>query len=185
MDDTLPLKTATELLMLLARREVGALELTQAFLARIERLEPRINSYITVLAESSLREARRLDRARGRRGVLHGLPVAVKDLCATKGVRTTAGSKILADWVPRHDATVVERLRAAGAVLLGKLNMHELAYGVTTNNPHYGPTRNPWNVERVPGGSSGGSAAAVAASLCAGAIGTDTGGSIRIPAAAC
>src|SRR5262249_22449209 len=108
-----------------------------------------------------------------------------KDLCATKGVRTTAGAKILADWIPRFDATVVERLHAAGTVLLGKLNLHELAYGVTTNNPHYGATRNPWDLERVPGGSSGGSGAAVSASLCAAAIGTDTGGSIRIPAGAC
>jgi aspartyl-tRNA(Asn)/glutamyl-tRNA(Gln) amidotransferase subunit A len=185
MSGDLPLRSATELAALLARRKLGAVELTQAFLERIERLDGKINSYITVMADAALREARRLDRARGRRGPLHGLPLAVKDLCATKGVRTTAGSKILADWLPDFDATVVERWRAAGAVLLGKLNMHELAYGVTTNNPHYGPTRNPWNPERVPGGSSGGAGAAVAASLCAGAIGTDTGGSIRIPAAAC
>ncbi len=185
MHDELPLlMTATELLGLLARRHVGAVEVTQAFLDRIERLDRRINSYITVTADAALREARRLDRARGRRGALHGLPIAMKDLCATKGVRTTAGSKILANWVPQFDATIVERCRAAGAVLLGKLNMHELAFGVTTNNPHYGPTRNPWDVERIPGGSSGGSGAAVAASLCAGAFGTDTGGSIRIPAAA-
>ncbi|MFI5364988.1 MAG: amidase [Candidatus Binatia bacterium] len=185
MSDALPLNTATELVALLARRALSALELTRAFLDRIQHLDVQINSYITVTAESALREARRLDRTRGRRGPLHGLPVAVKDLCATKGVRTTAGSKILADWIPQFDAAVVERLRAAGAVLLGKLNMHELAYGVTTNNPHYGPTRNPWNLERVPGGSSGGAGAAVAASLCAAAVGTDTGGSIRIPAAAC
>jgi aspartyl-tRNA(Asn)/glutamyl-tRNA(Gln) amidotransferase subunit A len=185
-DDALTLHTATELLRLLAGRRVSAREVTQAFLDRIERLDPRINSYITVTADAALREARRLDRApRRRRGALHGLPVGLKDLCATKGVRTTAGSKILAHWVPDSDATVVERLRAAGAVCLGKLNMHELAFGVTTTNPHYGPTRNPWDLERVPGGSSGGSGAAVAASLCAAALGTDTGGSIRIPAAAC
>ena len=185
MSAALPLLPATELLGLLARRRVSSVELTRAFLERIERLDPHINSYITVTLEAALRDARRLDRTRGRRGALHGLPIAVKDLCATKGVRTTAGSKILAAWVPRFDATVVERLRGAGAVILGKLNMHELAYGVTTNNPHYGPTRNPWDLERVPGGSSGGSGAAVAASLCAAAIGTDTGGSIRIPAGAC
>ena len=185
MSAELPLKTAAELLALLARRQVGALELTQAFLARIEGVDARLNSYITVTADAAVRTARRLDRQRGRRGPLHGLPVAVKDLCATKGIRTTAGSKILADWVPNYDATVVERWHAAGAVLLGKLNLHEFAYGVTTNNPHYGPTHNPWDAERVPGGSSGGSGAAVAAALCAGAIGTDTGGSIRIPAAAC
>jgi len=185
MSAELPLHTATELLALLARRKVGVQELTQAFLDRIERIDARINSYITVTADAALRDARRLDRSRGRRGALHGLPIGLKDLCATKGVRTTAGSKVLADWIPSYDASVVERCRAAGAVVLGKLNMHELAYGVTTNNPHYGPTRNPWNTDCVPGGSSGGSGAAVAASLCAAAIGTDTGGSIRIPAAAC
>jgi len=185
MSAELPLQTATELLALLTGRKVGVQELTQAFLNRIERIDRRINSYITVTAEAALRDARRLDRSRARRGALHGLPIGVKDLCATKGVRTTAGSKILADWIPSFDAAVVERCRAAGAVVLGKLNMHELAYGVTTNNPHYGPTRNPWNTECVSGGSSGGSGAAVAASLCAAAIGTDTGGSIRIPAAAC
>jgi aspartyl-tRNA(Asn)/glutamyl-tRNA(Gln) amidotransferase subunit A len=181
----LALKTATELARLLARREVGAVEVTRAFLDRIERLDPRVNSYITVTAEAALREARRLDQRRGTRGPLHGLPLAFKDLCATKGVRTTAGSRILTDWVPHADATVVERCRAAGAVLLGKLNMHELAYGVTTNNPHFGPTRNPWDLERIPGGSSGGAGAAVAASLCVAAVGSDTGGSIRIPAAMC
>jgi aspartyl-tRNA(Asn)/glutamyl-tRNA(Gln) amidotransferase subunit A len=184
-DDALPLCTAAELVKVLAARQVSARQVTEAFLDRIERLDPRVNTYITVTADAALREARRLDRLKGRRGPLHGLPVALKDLCATKGVRTTAGSKLLADWVPNFDATVVERLRAAGAVILGKLNLHELAFGVTTTNPHYGPTRNPWNLERVPGGSSGGSAAAVAASLCAAALGTDTGGSIRIPAAAC
>lgn len=181
----LALKTAAELARLLARREVGAEEVTRAFLQRIEQLDPRLNSYITLTAEAALREARQRDRSRGRRGPLHGLPLAVKDLCATKGVRTTAGSKILADWVPRADATVVARCRAAGAVLLGKLNMHELAYGVTTDNPHFGATHNPWDLDRIPGGSSGGAGAAVAASLCAGAIGSDTGGSIRIPAALC
>ncbi len=181
----LALKTATELARLLARREVGAVEVTRAFLDRIERLDPRLNSYITVTAEAALREARQLDRRRGTRGLLHGLPLAFKDLCATKGVRTTAGSRILTDWVPHADATVVERCRAAGAVLLGKLNMHELAYGVTTNNPHFGPTHNPWDLERIPGGSSGGAGAAVAASLCVAAVGSDTGGSIRIPAAVC
>jgi aspartyl-tRNA(Asn)/glutamyl-tRNA(Gln) amidotransferase subunit A len=184
-DDALTQHTASELVKLLAGRRVSAREVTQAFLDRIERLDPRVNSYITVTADAAVRDARRLDRSTGRRGALHGLPVALKDLCATKGVRTTAGSKILANWVPSFDATVVERLRSAGAVCLGKLNMHELAYGVTTTNPHYGPTRNPWDLERVPGGSSGGSGAAVAASLCAAALGTDTGGSIRIPAAAC
>jgi aspartyl-tRNA(Asn)/glutamyl-tRNA(Gln) amidotransferase subunit A len=185
MSHALPLMTATELVGLVARRKVGVLELTRAFLDRIDSVDRHINSYLTVTADAAVRAARALDRRSGRRGALHGLPIAFKDLCATKGVRTTAGSKILADWTPPFDATVVQRCRAAGAVMLGKLNMHELAYGVTTDNPHYGPTRNPWDVERIPGGSSGGSGAAVAASLCAAALGTDTGGSIRIPAAAC
>ncbi|MBI4517626.1 MAG: Asp-tRNA(Asn)/Glu-tRNA(Gln) amidotransferase subunit GatA [Deltaproteobacteria bacterium] len=181
----LPLLTASELVALLAKRKLGAVELTAAFLDRIEKLDPLINSYITVTGEQALRQARRLDRARGRRGPLHGLPLAVKDLCATRGVRTTAGSKILADWVPDFEATAVARWRSVGAVVLGKLNLHEFAYGVSTDNPHHGATCNPWALDRIPGGSSGGSGAAVAASLCAGAIGTDTGGSIRIPAGAC
>lgn len=178
-------KSASELVQLLRRRRLGAVELTQAFLRRIEHLDGELNCYITVTGEQALRQARRLDREKTPRGPLHGLPLALKDLCATKGVRTTAGSKILGQWVPGFDATVVERWRAAGAVILGKLNMHELAYGVTTNNPHYGATHNPWKLDCIPGGSSGGSGAAVAASLCAGAVGTDTGGSIRIPASAC
>ncbi len=178
-------KTLAELTGLLARRKVGAVEVTQAFLDRIERIDPRLNTYITVTAEAALRQARQLDRRRGAQGSLHGVPLGLKDLCATKGIRTTAGSKILSDWVPRTDATVVERCRNAGAVVLGKLNMHEFAFGVTTNNPHFGATHNPWDLERIPGGSSGGSGAAVAASLCAGALGTDTGGSIRIPASLC
>ncbi|HVN83687.1 MAG TPA: amidase [Candidatus Binatia bacterium] len=181
----LPFKTASELQALLRRRAVSAIEVTRAFLDRIERVDGRVNSYITVMADAALRDARRLDRLRGPRGPLHGLPLAVKDLCATKSARTTAGSKILAGWIPDFDATCVARWRGAGAVILGKLNLHEFAFGVTTDNPHYGPTRNPWDLARVPGGSSGGSGAAVAASLCAGAIGTDTGGSIRIPAGAC
>jgi aspartyl-tRNA(Asn)/glutamyl-tRNA(Gln) amidotransferase subunit A len=119
------------------------------------------------------------------RGPLHGIPISLKDNISTAGVRTTAGSQILRDFVPTHDAKVVSQLCKAGTVLLGKTNMHEFAYGVTTNNPHFGPTRNPWSYERIPGGSSGGSAAAVAAGLCYGSIGTDTGGSIRIPAALC
>jgi aspartyl-tRNA(Asn)/glutamyl-tRNA(Gln) amidotransferase subunit A len=124
--------------------------------------------------------------AQGRvRGPLHGVPLAVKDLFATKGVRTTGGSKLLADWVPDHDAAVIERLNAAGAVLLGKTGMHELAYGTTSNNAHHGPVRNPWDPACHPGGSSGGSAAAVAAGLAYGALGSDTGASIRQPAACC
>src|SRR5260370_204693 len=116
------------------------------------------------------------------RGPLHGIPISLKDNIYTEGIRTTAGSKILKDFIPKEDACIVGHLRQAGAVLLGKTNMHEFAYGVTSNNPHYGPVCNPWDPARIPGGSNGGSAAAVAAGLCYGSIGTDTGGSIRIPA---
>src|SRR5206468_6170196 len=119
------------------------------------------------------------------RGPLHGIPIALKDLFCTKGVRTTAGSRIYENFVPQTDAAVVTRLLAAGAVPLGKLNMHELAYGITSANPHFGPVRNPWNTAHIPGGSSGGSGAAVAAEFVFAAMGSDTGGSIRIPASFC
>jgi aspartyl-tRNA(Asn)/glutamyl-tRNA(Gln) amidotransferase subunit A len=163
-------------------------------LARIERLNPKLNAYITVTAEVALAQAKRAEAElyapRGRRGnrdrgALHGIPISLKDNIYTEGIRTTAGSKILKDFIPQHDAQVVVRLKEAGAVILGKTNMHEFAYGVTSNNPHYGPVHNPWDLARIPGGSSGGSAAAVAAGLCFGSIGTDTGGSIRIPSALC
>jgi aspartyl-tRNA(Asn)/glutamyl-tRNA(Gln) amidotransferase subunit A len=177
-----------ELAQRVRRKEISPVEVVQKTLERIEKLDSRLNSYITVLAEQAVAEARIAEREiqRGNyRGPLHGLPIAVKDIFATRGVRTTAGSKILSDWVPDYDATVVTRLRNAGAVLIGKTNMHEFSYGVTSDNPHYGPVRNPWDPKRIPGGSSGGSGAAVATSLCAAALGSDTGGSIRIPAAAC
>ena len=170
------------------RREISPVELTEACLRRIEKLNPRLNAYITVTAERALGDARRSaeEIASGTyRGPLHGIPIALKDLYATAGTRTTAGSKILADWVPEADSTVARRLREAGSVLLGKLNTHELAYGVTTDNPHFGPTRNPWNPDCIPGGSSGGSGAATAAGMALGTMGTDTGGSIRIPASLC
>lgn len=159
--------------------------LTEALLARIERLQPALNAFITVTAAEARAAARAAEDGRGPGGPLHGVPVALKDLFDTAGVRTTAGAKLFADRVPAEDAAVVARLRGAGAISLGKLNMHEFAFGVTNDNPHYGRTRNPWNHERVPGGSSGGSGAAVAAGLCLGALGSDTGGSIRIPAALC
>jgi aspartyl-tRNA(Asn)/glutamyl-tRNA(Gln) amidotransferase subunit A len=177
-----------ELAGLLRAKKLSPVELVRAYLARIEEWNPRLNAYLTVLADEAVREARRAEREilRGqRRGPLHGIPISLKDNIWTRGVRTTAGSKILAKFVPDADAKIVQRLRAAGAVLLGKTHMHEFAYGVTSNNAHYGPARNPYDLERIPGGSSGGSAVAVAAGLCAGSVGTDTGGSIRIPAALC
>jgi len=177
-----------ELAPRIAAGEVSPVALTEAALARIEALNPALNAFMTVTADRALAAARTAEAeiAEGRyRGPLHGVPLAVKDLFATEGVRTTGGSKLLADWVPDHDAAVVERLKAAGAVLLGKTGMHELAYGTTSNNALYGPVRNPWDPTCHPGGSSGGSAAAVAAGLAYGALGSDTGASIRQPAACC
>ncbi len=173
---------------LLDRREASSVELTGQCLARIEKLNPKLNAFLTITAGTALDRARQMDleRAGGlRRGPLAGIPIAVKDNFSTKGLRTTCGSKLFANYVPDHDAAVVERLDAAGAVLLGKLGLHELAYGITSNNPHFGTVRNPWDPERIPGGSSGGSGAAVASLMCFMAMGSDTGGSIRIPASFC
>ena len=172
----------------LRAREFSALELADAYLSRIEKLNPRVNAYITVTAERARADARRATEeiAAGKwRGPLHGIPIALKDLYETAGIRTTGGGKIHANHVPEQDCPVAKRLRDAGTILLGKLNTHEYAYGVTTNNPHYGPTRNPWNLEHIPGGSSGGSGAAIAAGLATATLGTDTGGSIRMPASVC
>lgn len=187
-DDALCLLSAAELGRRIARREVSPVEAARAFLVRIERSGTKLNAFLTVTADRALAEAVASEReiaAGESRGPLHGVPMALKDLFDTAGVRTTAGSRILAENVPVRDAAVVERLRAAGLVLLGKTNLHEFAFGTTNDNPHYGPARNPWDLERSPGGSSGGSAAALAAGLCAVSLGTDTGGSIRIPAGAC
>ncbi len=172
---------------LFARQKLSPVELLQMFLRRIERLNPQLNAYVSVTVEQALTRARRLEKEirQRHRGPLHGILVSLKDNIWTRGVRTTAGAKILSDFIPGEDATVVHRLRRAGAIVLGKTNLHEFAYGVTTNNPHFGPTRNPWDTTRIPGGSSGGSAAAVAAGLCFASLGSDTGGSIRIPAALC
>lgn len=172
----------------LRKKLISPIEITRAYLQRIETNDGKINAFITLLHRQALRAARRAEQeiVKGKyRGPLHGIPFAAKDLFFTKGIRTTCGSKILADFIPRHDATVIERLDSAGAVLLGKLNMHEFAYGTTSVNPHYGPVRNPWDRERVPGGSSGGSATALSASFAPLTLGTDTGGSIRIPSALC
>jgi aspartyl-tRNA(Asn)/glutamyl-tRNA(Gln) amidotransferase subunit A len=166
----------------------SAVELATAAISRIDRHNPSLRAFITVTAEQALDQARQADRefAMGQdRGPFHGIPVALKDLFATKGVRTTAGSKVYENFVPEINATVVEKLLAAGAVLLGKLNMHELAYGITSANPHFGAVRNPWNPQHSPGGSSGGSGAAVATQMVFMAMGSDTGGSIRIPASFC
>ncbi len=173
---------------LIRSRQLSPVELTEACLDRIERLDGSLNAFITVTREQALADARGAtdEIARGAyRGPLHGIPMALKDLFQTAGVRTTAGSKILAEHVPAEDAHVVSRLKVAGAVLLGKQNMHEFAFGATGINPHYGPVRNPVDTGRITGGSSSGSGAAVAAGECLASLGTDTGGSVRIPASLC
>jgi len=180
--------TILEAAAALRARKVSSIELTRAALERISQLDGTLRAFITVMEESALSRARLADEELARgidHGPLHGIPVAVKDLFLTRGVPTTAGSKLFADHVSDHDAAVVEKLTQAGAVLVGKTNLHELAYGITSANPHFGVVRNPRDPERIPGGSSGGSAAAVAADMVFMALGTDTGGSIRIPASFC
>ena len=172
----------------LRKKRISPVELTKACLARIERLNPVLNAFITVTADSALASAQNAEAEiqRGRwRGPLHGIPIALKDLLDTAGVRTTAASGVFKDRIPAQDAEVVRRLKAAGAVILGKLNMHEFAYGASSVISHFGPVHNPWEPSYSAGGSSSGSAAAVAAELCYCAIGSDTGGSIRQPAAYC
>ena len=173
---------------LIRSRALSPIELTRAYLERIESLNERINAYITVTAGLALEQAElltaELDAGRWR-GPLHGIPIALKDNIDTAGIRTTAASELFADRVPTEDAEVYRRLKAAGAILLGKLNLHEFAYGGTSAITHFGPVHNPWNLDYIPGGSSGGSAAAVAARMCAAALGTDTLASIRLPAAYC
>jgi aspartyl-tRNA(Asn)/glutamyl-tRNA(Gln) amidotransferase subunit A len=172
----------------LRARKISSLELVNDCLARIERLNPKLNAFLTVTADAARARASAMDAelTHGRdRGPMHGIPIAHKDLIMTRGVKTTAGSKIFANFVPDHDAVVAQKLDSAGAVMVGKTHLHELAYGITSNNPHFGAIHNPWNLECITGGSSGGSGAAVAAGLVPMATGTDTGGSIRIPAAFC
>ncbi len=181
-------RSVAELSTLIAAREASSREIVDAFLAHIAERNPALNAFVTVCADEARREAGRLDDelARGRkRGPLHGIPFAVKDLTDTAGTRTTYGSALFREHVPVADAPPVALLRAAGGIMLGKVNTHEFACGVTTNNPHYGATHNPWRRGVIPGGSSGGSAAAVAGGLTPLATGSDTGGSIRAPSAAC
>ncbi len=170
------------------KKEISSRELTRALLSRIERINPKINAYVTILPEMAMRQAAARDEeiARGHvRGPLHGVPVGLKDIFCTKGIRTTCGSRILRDFDPPYDAAVSEKIRDAGAVLLGKQNMDEFAMGSSTETSCFGPTLNPWATDRIPGGSSGGTAAAVAAGTCFAGVGTDTGGSIRQPASLC
>jgi len=180
--------TIPEIGAALRAKKISVRELTDETLRRVADLNPRLNAFITVTGEAARARAAALDGdlARGvDHGPLHGIPIAHKDNIFTRGVRTTGGSKIFADFVPDHDAAIVSQLNDAGSVMIGKTGLHEFAYGVTSTNPHFGAVRNPWDTERIPGGSSGGSAAAVAAGVLPLATGTDTGGSIRIPASFC
>jgi aspartyl-tRNA(Asn)/glutamyl-tRNA(Gln) amidotransferase subunit A len=180
--------TIGEIAPLIRKKQISPLELTRLYFDRIKKLNPSLNAYLAITEDDAVAAARRAEReiSKGNyRGPLHGIPVSIKDNIAVKGVRTTAGSKILADWVPDFDATVVERLKDAGAVILGKTNMHEWAKGSNSINPFYGTSCNPWDTARTPGGSSGGSAVAVAAGLCLASLGTDSAGSVRNPASLC
>src|SRR5712691_811340 len=180
---------AVELARLYRARKVSPLEVMQAVLERLDRVNPVVNAFVTVDREGALRQARRATAALARRnataGPLHGIPVGIKDVTLTKGMRTTFGSKLFEDYVPDEDAAVVERLRAAGAIVLGKTNTPEFAFGPNTVNAVFGATRNPWNPALSSGGSSGGSAAALATGMCPLAEGTDLGGSLRGPASFC
>jgi aspartyl-tRNA(Asn)/glutamyl-tRNA(Gln) amidotransferase subunit A len=172
----------------LRRKELSSRDLVSAALGRADETNPKLNAFIIVLADRALARASELDDELARgidRGPLHGIPVALKDLIHMRGIRTTAGSRVFENFVAGYDATVVTRLEEAGAVIIGKTGLHEFAYGITSNNPHYGPVRNPHDPQRIPGGSSGGSGAAVATAVVPVALGTDTGGSIRIPASFC
>jgi aspartyl-tRNA(Asn)/glutamyl-tRNA(Gln) amidotransferase subunit A len=180
--------TITHLAPLIRRKKISPVELTKFCLERIAALQPTINAYITITADTALAQAKRAESeiANGRyRGILHGIPVSFKDLIFTRNVKTTAGSGVLKKHIPKENAAIVDSLLNAGCILLGKTNMHEFAFGSTNVSSHYGPVRNPWDTTRISGGSSGGSAAAVVTAQAIASFGTDTGGSIRIPSAAC
>ncbi|MGB3364462.1 MAG: Asp-tRNA(Asn)/Glu-tRNA(Gln) amidotransferase subunit GatA [Thermodesulfobacteriota bacterium] len=184
----LPFLTIKEASELLKKKELSPVELTQSILERINKIDDNLNSYVTVLAEKALESAKKAeeDITNGNYlGPLHGIPLGLKDIFITKDITTTCSSKMLENFIPPYDATVTEKLLNSGAVIVGKNNMDEFAMGSSTETSYFGPTKNPWDIERVPGGSSGGSASATAASLCLGSVGTDTGGSIRQPAALC
>ena len=180
--------TISEAASLLESGQLSPVELVAAHLERIEETDERLNSFVTLLADHAKKAAASAEaeiQGGNYRGVLHGIPIGLKDLYYTKGIRTTVGSKIMGDFIPAYDAAVTERFREAGAVLLGKLQMHEFALGATSENPHHGPAHNPWDTSRITGGSSGGSGSSVAAGQCMATLGSDTGGSVRIPASAC
>ncbi len=191
-EQLLAFATVEELAGLLSKRKFSPVELTKIFLSRIERHNPALNAFLTVTAEQALAAARRAEKqflrgrsARRNNSPLLGIPITLKDNIWTHGIRSTAGSKILRDFIPAEDSTVARKLARAGAILLGKTNLNEFAYGITGSNAHYGPVHNPWALDRISGGSSSGSAASIAAGLCVASVGTDTGGSIRVPSALC
>lgn len=190
-EDSLAFATVEELGALLAKRKISPVELTELFLRGIERQNPTLNAFLTITGEQALAAARRAEnqllrrQSRSAHSPLLGVPISLKDNIWTRGIRSTAGSKILRDFIPAEDATVARKLGRAGAILLGKTNLNEFAYGITGGNAHYGPAHNPWAFDRISGGSSAGSAVAIAAGLCAASIGTDTGGSIRVPSSFC
>src|SRR5918995_5456540 len=173
---------------LIASRKISSLEVVDATIERIQELNPKLNAFITILNESARRQARHADSLikQGKYlGALHGIPISLKDLIYVKGVKSTSGSKILADFVPDYDSTITRKLRKAGAIIVGTNNTHEFASGITGINPHYGPSKNPWDPTRMSGGSSGGSAVAVSSGMTLASIGTDTSGSIRVPSSLC
>ena len=180
--------TIDEASRLLAERQLSPVELVNSHLERIDKTDDRLNSFITLLADRSMAEARKAEQAiisGNHLGPLHGIPIGLKDLYYTRGIPTTVGSRIMRDFVPEYDAAVTESFEAAGAILMGKLQMHEFALGGTSENPHDGPAHNPWDTGKMTGGSSGGSGSAVASGQCMGALGSDTGGSVRIPSSLC